>query len=278
MPAITAARQIPAPESMVCRRVTRVQMDASSATCSFSGHDPSLGLSRFIGGFVRAGDEMEFDPAETDPGKEIRVLQRQPGGAKELYFATIGYVAQPKPDKRGEFFVRADVPESRLGVKQIHVRNEAMRDYFYFSNRRRAGCKEETLYDLLRVARSASATDLRLVWKLRLLELGTANGSRDQLQAIERAFNLVANPNLRSCYDSLLLDDDVPALFPYGGFGSIVVAGQLSPDRETFFASRILSFLPEYRTRRFRAPLRKVEFLNDRAVYRDSQRKVEIFL
>jgi len=131
---------------------------------------------------------------------------------------------------------------------------------------------------LLRVARSASATDLRLAWKLRLLELGTANGSRDQLQAIERAFNLVANPNLRSCYDSLLLDADVPALFPYGGFGSIVVAGQLSPDRETFFAARILSFLPEYRTRRFRAPLRKVEFLNDRAVYRDSQRKVEIFL
>src|SRR5215472_10719906 len=185
MPATTAARQIPAPESMVCRRVTSVQMDASSATCSFSGHDP-LGLSRFIAGFVRAGDEMEFDPAQTDPGKEIRVLQRQPGGAKELYFATIGYVAQPKPDKRGEFFVRADVAESRLGVKQIHVRNEAVRDYFYFSNRRRSGCEEETLYDLLRVTRSASSTDLRLAWKLRLLELGTANGSRDQPRAIER--------------------------------------------------------------------------------------------
>jgi hypothetical protein len=76
----------------------------------------------------------------------------------------------------------------------------------------------------------------------------------------------------------LLLDADAPALFPFGGFGSIAVAGELSADRETFFASRILSFLPDYRTRRFRAPLRRVEFLNNRAVYRDSRRKAEVFL
>jgi hypothetical protein len=55
------------------------------------------------------------------------------------------------------------------------------------------------------------------------------------------------------------------------------VAGELSADRETFFAGRILSFLPDYRTRRFRA-LRRVEFLNNRALYRDSRRKAEVLL
>jgi hypothetical protein len=76
----------------------------------------------------------------------------------------------------------------------------------------------------------------------------------------------------------LLVDNDAPALFPFGGFGSIAVAGELSADRETFFADRILSFLPDFRARRFRAPLRRVEFLNNRAVYRDSRREAEVFL
>ena len=74
----------------------------------------------------------------------------------------------------------------------------------------------------------------------------------------------------------MLLDADAPALFPFGRFGS--VAGGLSADRETVFAARILAFLPDYSTRRFRAPLRRIEFLNNSAVYRDSRRKAEVFL
>jgi hypothetical protein len=150
------------------------------------------------------------------PGRPAAATQ-----PKELYFGSIGYVAQPKTDKRGEYFLRAEVSESRLGLKQIHARNEAVRDYFYFSNRRRPGCEEETLYDLLGAAHSASPTDLRLAWKVRLLEWEKANRNRDRSRAIERAFNLLANPDLRSCYDSLLRDGDAPALFPFGGFGSI---------------------------------------------------------
>jgi hypothetical protein len=129
------------------------------------------------------------------------------------------------------------------------------------------------LYDLLGATHSASSTDLRLAWKVQSLELETARPNRDLSRTIERAFNLLANPELRSCYDILLLDPDAPVLFPFGGFGSIAVAGALSADRETFFARRVLSFLPDYRTRGFRAHLRRVEFLNNRAVYRDSRRK-----
>ncbi len=277
MPAAVAIPHSPAPASSVCRRVIRIQVETSSATCWFSDQD-SLKLSRFIAGFIRPGDEIEFDTTAPLPVKECRVMQPRSHRSQELYFGSIGYAAQPKADKRSEYFVRAEVSESRLGVRQIHLRNEAVRDYFYFANRRRPGYEEETLYDLLRAAHSASPTDLRLAWKVRLLELETTHQNRDLLRAIERAFNLLANPDLRSCYDSLLLDADVPALFPFGGFGSIAVAGELSADRETFFARRILSFLPDYRARRFRAPLRRVEFFNNRAVYRDSGRKAEVFL
>ena len=40
--------------------------------------------------------------------------------------------------------------------------------------------------------------------------------------ALERAFNIVGHPELRACYDSLLADAEAPALFPYGGFGSLL--------------------------------------------------------
>jgi len=111
-----------------------------------------------------------------------------------------------------------------------------------------------------------------------MIELQTERARKEQLQAIERAFNVLANPQLRSCYHALLLDPEAPALFPYGGFGSLFVAGELSADRETFFARRILSFLPERHDRHFRAPLRKIEFLDGYAVYRDSRRRAEVFL
>src|SRR5439155_14169619 len=69
-----------------------------------------------------------------------------------------------------------------------------------------------------------------------------------------------------------------PVLFPYGGFGSILVAGDRSRDGQTFFAIRILSFLPEQRERRLRAPLRRFDFCSDRAIYCDVRRKLEVIL
>src|SRR5689334_5270694 len=220
MPAAEASLPASSPADVVRRRVNRIEADALSGTCWLSSQD-SCKLSRSIGGFVRAGDEIEFDQTAPLPLKECRVIQHRAQRPNELYFGSIGYAAQPKADKRGEYFVRAEVPESRLGLKQVHVRNEAVRDYFYFANRRRPGCEEQTLYDLLGTAHSSSPTNRRLAWKVRSLELETTHQTRDLLRLIERAFNLLAHPELRSCYNSLLLDTDAPALFPFGGFGSV---------------------------------------------------------
>jgi hypothetical protein len=120
--------------------------------------------------------------------------------------------------------------------------------------------------------------DLRLAYKVRRLELKVHRAHAPAFRDIERAFNLLMQPELRSCYDALLRDPEAPVLFPYGGFGSLLVAGELARDHETFFAQRILSFLPERRQRRFRAPLRRIDFLRDHAVYHDSRRKVEVML
>ena len=276
MPSV-ATGPAPAPAPLVSQRIAKLQPDGSAIKCLFSDV-ASLTISRFLAGFIHLSDEIEFDPTAVDPNRELRVVQNTSRRPRELYFAPIGYVTQPKPDKRGEYFVRAAVTAGRLAVRNVHLPNAAVRDYFYFGNRRRPGCDQQTLYDLLRTVPSAGPVDLRLALKVRRLELQTDAASKDQLQAVERAFNLLARPDLRSCYQTLLRDPDAPALFPYGGFGALLVAGELSPDRETFFAKKILSFLPDRREWRFRAPLRKVEFFDGHAVYRDSRRKAEVVL
>jgi hypothetical protein len=270
-------RQSPPPAVVGCQQVIRLQPDGSAIRCHFADAS-TLTLSRFFAGFIRPSDQLEFDPTVADPSREMRVLQQSGRRPRDLYSAPIAYVTQPRSDKRGECFVRAEVAGGRLGVKFIHLPNLAVRDYFYFHDRRQPGSEEATLFDLLRTVPSASAADLRLAMKVRTLELQAAGASRDRLRAVERAFNILANPELQSCYQALLADPDAPALFPYGGFGSLLTSGELSANREIFFAKRILSFLPERRERRFRAPLRKIEFLDGYAVYRDSRRKAEVFL
>lgn len=238
-----ATQQASAPPAVVSQRVARLRPDGSAIRCVLSD-GRSLTISRFLGSFIRPSDQIEFDPTAAEPMRELRVVQSTPRRPKELYFVPIGYVTQPKPDKRDEYFVRAEVAGGRLGISQLYLPNQAVRDYFYFGNRRRAGCEDQTLYDLLRVLPTATPVDLRLALKVRLLELQTDAAPKDQIQAVERAFNLLAHPDLRSCYQALLLDPEAPALFPYGGFGALLAAGELSPDRETFFARKILSFLP----------------------------------
>src|ERR1017187_4571115 len=272
-----ATRQVSAPPPVVSQRVAQLRPDGAAVRCVLSD-EISLTLSRFLASFIRPSDQLEFDPTTADPTRELRVVQSTTRRPRELYFVPIAYVTQPKPDKRAEYFVRAEITDSRLGIRHVYLPNQAVRDCFYFGNRSRAGCEEQTLYDLLRMGPTATPADLKLALKVRLLELQAGVAPKDQIQAVERAFNLLAQPDLRSCYQALVLDSEAPALFPYGGFGALLAAGELSPDRETFFARKILSFLPDRRERRFRAPLRKIEFYDGYAVYRDSRRKAEVIL
>jgi len=57
-----------------------------------------------------------------------------------------------------------------------------------------------------------------------------------------------------------------------------VALGDRSRDGQTFFVRRIVSFAPETAQRRFHAHLRKVDFYDDHAIYRDPRRKLEAWL
>lgn len=246
--------------------------------CAFSDGSSIL-LSSFLASFISPADEVRFPLAlgSADAGTEIYIGNaRSQQGRRDIYQASIGYAAQPRKDKRGNLFVSAQVLNQRLDISAIHIRCETLRDYFYAGNRRHAWNRQPTFYELLRVNPNASPAEIRVAFKLRTLELRAACASPRDLSTIERAFNMLAQPELRASYDALKADPTAPVPFPHGGFGSLLVAGNLSRDGATFYATRILSFLPERRQRYFRLPLRRLTFYTNHAIYRDARRKLEV--
>jgi hypothetical protein len=267
------------PLRSVCqRKVLKTNPKGVNTECVFTD-GTSILVSNFLASFIRAGDELLFPLGHEAAAAGTQIYIRKTHLEErrwDVFQAEIGYATQPRKDKRNNLFVSAEVPDSQLGISAISLRCEALRDYFYVGNRRRWWDRQSSFYELLRVNPKVSPAELRLAFKLRTLELRTTHAPTGDLRALERAFNVLARPELCACYDALLNDPTSPALFPYGGFGSLLVAGDISRDGSTFYASRILSFLPEQKFKHFRAALRKVAYYNDRAIYRDSRRKLEV--
>src|SRR5712664_1184623 len=265
----------------VCRRVVlRTIPRGAKAECVFTD-GTSILLSNLLASFIYPGDEVRF-PLKLEAATAAAEIQvrdtKRITGRREIFQADIAYATQPRKDKRGDLFVLAEVVGRCLGISTIQLRCETLRDYFYAGSRNCPFDRQPSLYEVLRSSPKASLTELRLAFRLRSLELRTASRSFHDLATLERAFNIVGRPELRACYDALLTDAAAPALFPYGGFGCLLAAGELSRDGTTFYASRILSFLPQQKTQHIRAPLRRFSFYNDHAVYLDSRGKLEILV
>jgi hypothetical protein len=269
------------PQRHLCRRLVQGTRPKGDKTECVFVDGTSILLSKFLASFIDAGDELRF-PLEVEmatAGTELHVSKRKQKTSREdILQAQIAYVTQPRKGKRNDLFVSAEVLHSCLGITAIYLRCEALRNYFYVGSRQQPWGRQPSFYELFGVDPRVSPAELRLAFKLRTLELRTAKAWPGSLAALERAFNILARPELRACYDALLADPVSTAVFPYGGFGSLLVAGDLSRDRTTFYASRILSFLPDQRFRHVRAPLRKFTFYEKQASYRDSRRKLDILL
>jgi hypothetical protein len=264
----------------VCReRVAQVRRRPNATDCLLvSG--TKLTLSPFLAAHITAADDISFPvlASSLTAATELYITRNSVSGpTRDLYQAPIRYVTQPQKDKRDEFFVAAEVQQGNLGFSSVLIPCEALRQYFYRQQKEPA-TDRRTLYQILRISSSASPAELRVAFKLRQLELQQEHAPHGEHVLLERAFNIVATPELRACYDAVLSDPEAPALFPCGGFGSLLTSGERSHDGKTFFAHRILAFLPERRQHRFRAPLRRLVFYDDRALYNDVRRKLELWV
>jgi curved DNA-binding protein CbpA len=267
-------------EVILSRVVSGTKQEGEKTVCHFNDGGSIL-VSNFLRALIQSGDQISFPlPSDSaEAGTEIYIRKISSSGrSRDLYQAPIRYAAKPKADKRDWLYVCAEVSKGELGICSIRLPCEVIRDYFYVSTRRQRWERQTSLYDVLRITSTASLAELRVAFRLRQLELRAVATSNRDSATLERAFNILAQPKLRACYDSLLNDSSAPALFPYGGFGSILVAGDRSRDGQTFFTTQILTFQAELRKRRFHAPLRNFDFYDDRAVYHDARRKLEVTL
>ena len=267
-----------APSIPVCReRVVSLHRQEEPATCELANRT-NLRVSGLLASNVAIGDEITFPiPTGAATGAEIYITKGSSSSGQNrcLYQASIGYVTQPKLDKRSQHFVAAEVQQKGLGISAVFLPCKTLRHYFYRLPSAADKDAQPNFYETLRIPASASPAELRVAFKLRTLEVAA---TRSEQLALERAFNILGHPELRSCYDALLADLEAPAIFPYGGFGSLLVSGERSRDGQTFFAHRILAFSPERRRRRFHLPLRQCDFYEDRALCRDVRRKLEFWL
>ena len=267
----------------ICReRITAVHRQDNPPACVLANHTRLL-LSRFLAAHLAVGDEITFPvPAANGnraAGTEIQITKPSPSGRdRYCYQAPIGYVTLPRRGKRHQLFVSAEVRYPGLGIASVFIPCEVLRDYFFPVPLVDDRASRPTLYDVLRISQNVSPAELRVAYKLRDLELTSSGASRTEHVALERAFNILAQPELRACYNSLLADPEAPAVFPYGGFGSLLVAGERSRDGQIFFARRILGFLPDRSQRHLHVPLRRCDFYDDSALCRDVRRKLEFWL
>ena len=263
----------------LCReRVVSIDRQRNPAVCVLANRT-NIRVSTLLANYLAISDEIAFPiPTGNEIGAEVYITKgiTFSGPLHDIYLAPIGYVTEPKLDKRSQHFVAAQVRDMALGISSILLPCGTLRGYFYHLPGATGKGAQPTFYNALRIPANASPAELRVAYRLRALELGAASPN-DQL-ALERAFNILGLPELRACYDALLSDPESLAIFPFGGFGSLLVSGERSRDGETFFANRILAFSPEQRHRRFDLPLRQCEFYEDRAFCRDARRKLEFWL
>ena len=102
----------------MCREsVVSIQRGSDPAACMFPNQTKLL-LPRFLAANVAFGDEIMFPiPAPDAAGPEILVTKNTASGqSRYLYQAPIGYVSQPKQDKRNQHFVSAEVQRGSLGI------------------------------------------------------------------------------------------------------------------------------------------------------------------
>jgi hypothetical protein len=104
-------------------------------------------LPRLIATHLSKGDALALRSDGASLSARAEILIRKPNLKRfDVYQGRTGYATQPKPDRRGELCVRADVIGRRLGIAAIHIPCHVIHDYFFAVNRNLPWAGQESLY------------------------------------------------------------------------------------------------------------------------------------
>jgi len=190
------ALQVCSPPLTICRqRVAHINRLLDAPECLLT-NGSKVTLPPLIAAHIGPGDDVSFPlPDSSIATAEILVIKNTlTGSGRDVYEAPIGYVTQPKKDKRDELFVSAEVRPANLGISSIFLPCKALREYFYRIPETEWSTGRRTLYEVLQVPCTASPGELRVAFKLRQLELDAKHCPRSEHVLLERAFNILGEP------------------------------------------------------------------------------------
>ena len=125
--AVQAGSQRPEP-TLCSREVLSAAPKGDRIECAFTDGTTIL-LSRLLASFIHRVDELRFCLGAFDTPAELHIRPpEQDRFRRDILQVQVGYVTQPKKDKRGEYFVSAEPLGKRLGINQVHLRCELQTD------------------------------------------------------------------------------------------------------------------------------------------------------
>jgi hypothetical protein len=145
-------------------------------------------------GLVHSGDLEE----RTRWNEPVLSLRQADGGraSQQLLCARIDLVFQPRQKSESpDWFIRAEVGGTSE-LKNIMFSADAVRQHFYPGSARDG---RACLHKLLSTDESANLNGLRLAWRVKTVA-ARLSGAVDIKVKAERAFNLLANPEVRSAF------------------------------------------------------------------------------
>jgi hypothetical protein len=195
-------------------RVIEIRPEQSKLICVVSD-GREIAISRLVGSNVRIGDEILVSASNGSETTDIEIYVRKPSLQRaDVCQIKAGYAALPKQDRRGELLVRVQVVAGELGINTVQIPCHVIRDYFYSANRSASWSSKPSFYYLLHLPEDVTSKELRLGYRIRRIELRKENASKADLATIERAYNMLADPELRAVYNELRRDPTIPVPFP----------------------------------------------------------------
>lgn len=224
-------------------------------------------------GQVRIADRLYLasDFATIDRTTPFYLERRQ---GPDLCQIPVVAAKRPTRNRRGVPVIALDVAAGQEnGIARVFLTSAQIRDYFFSPDRTQSWQNQPSWYDILGLSEAITPATLRLSCQVRRLELRLAGAdSGTPVAQLARGFQILMDPDQRADYRSLQGNPEYPVPFPPYTVGCLLATGQRRG--ESFFADRILRFVPVIEHRTVRVPLRKLRFEGPFAVYRNPRRKI----
>ena len=198
------------------------------------------------------------------------------GGRLNLAQIPITAAAPPKRDRHGRGFVMLDASAAQHGISRVLVTPAQIRDYFFAPDRSAQWAEQPSWFEVLGVRKNSTPAEIRLAYRVRLLELKTkGNQANRSLQAqLARGLEILLDPDLRQTYVLLMENPEANIAFPPWTIGVVRATGQKKGD--LFLVNELVSFFPRTEERTVRLALRRFRFEGLEAVYRDARKRLLI--